>query len=70
MEDAQGTGEDVLEVGTYSKDGNEDARSTQHCVIDCLHRLQRVPDAVVITVEAPLVGLDCARFNDEEGQPS
>lgn len=70
MEDVQGTGEDILEVGTYSKDGNEDARSTQHCVVDCLHCLQRVPDAVVITVEAPLVGLDCARFNDEEGQPS
>lgn len=56
--------------GTYSKDGNEDACSTQHCIVDRLHRLQRVPDAVIVAVEAPLVGLDCACFNDEEGQPS
>lgn len=55
--------------GTYGEDGDEDARSTQHCVVDRLHRLQRVPDAVIVAVEAPLVGLDCAGFNDEEGQP-
>lgn len=56
--------------GTYCEDGDEDACSTQHCIIDRLHRLQRVPDAVIVTVEAPLVRLDCARFNDEEGQTS
>lgn len=55
--------------GTYSEDGDEDASSTQHCIVDSFHHLHWVPDAVIVTVEAPLVGLDCARFNDEEGQP-
>lgn len=55
--------------GTYREDGDEDARSTQHRVVDGLHVLLRVPDAVVVAVEAPLVGLDCACLDDEEGQP-
>lgn len=55
--------------GTYRQDGDEDARSTQHRVVDGLHVLLRVPDAVVVAVEAPLVGLDCACLDDEERQP-
>lgn len=55
--------------GTHREDGDEDARSTQHRVVDGLHVLLRVPDAVVVAVEAPLVGLDCACLDDEEGQP-
>lgn len=55
--------------GTYREDGDEDACSTQHRVVDGLHVLLRVPDAVVVAVEAPLVGLDCACLDDEEGQP-
>lgn len=55
--------------GTHREDGDEDARSTQHRVVDGFHVLLRVPDAVVVAVEAPLVGLDCACLDDEERQP-
>lgn len=55
--------------GTHREDGDEDACSTQHRVVDGFHILLRVPDAVVVAVEAPLVGLDCACLDDEERQP-
>lgn len=55
--------------GTHREDGDEDACSTQHRIVDGFHILLRVPDAVVVAVEAPLVGLDCACLDDEERQP-
>lgn len=55
-------------LGAYREDGDDNPHGAEHSIIDCLTGFQRVLDALVIAVKPPVVRLDGACLNDDEGQ--
>uniref|UniRef100_A0A480HWQ9 Phospholipid phosphatase 3 isoform X1 n=1 Tax=Sus scrofa TaxID=9823 RepID=A0A480HWQ9_PIG len=50
------------------EDGDHNAHSAEHSIIDCLPGFQRVLDGLVIAIKTPVVRLDGACLDDDEGQ--
>lgn len=55
-------------LGTYRKDGNDNAHGTEHSIIYCLASFQRILDVFIIAVKPSVVRLDGAGLDDQEGQ--
>lgn len=56
--------------GAYREDGDDDPHGAEHRIVYRLTRFQRILDALVVAVKPPVVRLDGACLNDEEGQTS
>lgn len=52
------------------EDGDDDPHGAEHRIVYRLTRFQRILDALVVAVKPPVVRLDGACLNDEEGQTS
>ena len=55
-------------LDAYREDGDHNAHSAEHSIIDCLPGFQRVLDGLVIAIKTPVVRLDGACLDDDEGQ--